>query len=201
MPQPSACARCGRRVREAREAEHHVGRRVAVHAEQLAHRVAPSIPRRAGGALEAHQVARVAGLVEHAAHAPHARAGSCSARQIDQVGQPRMDVDAVRLLVELEARLERDQARLVVGAHRRVVGRRFTPGEHRLGGVDAGLQRLADALAGERIGAARGLAGDEQAGRARSARLRACSAAARPSARRAALPAGSSARAPAHRPR
>ena len=31
------CAPCGRRVRKAREAEHHVGRRVGVHAEQLAH--------------------------------------------------------------------------------------------------------------------------------------------------------------------
>ena len=57
--------------------------------------------------------------------------------------------------------------------------------------------RLADAFAGERIGAAGGFAGDQQARRVNSARLRASSAAARPSAHRAACRRPST-RAPAH---
>src|SRR5260221_9615841 len=67
-------------------------------------------------AFEAHQVARVAGLVEHAGHAPH-ETGVLLCAPDQQVGQPRVAVHAVGALVEIEARLEREQLGFVAFAH------------------------------------------------------------------------------------
>ena len=71
-----------------------------------------------------------------------------------------MAVHLVGLLVQREARSQRGQAGLVVPAYLGVVAAR----QQRLGGQQAGLVGLADALAGERVGAAGRLAGDQHAG-------------------------------------
>ena len=197
MPKPSLCSSA--RVGQAGEAEHHVGRRVGVHAEQLAH---AALPQLAGSSLAMPRaLTRLPGLPVSSSTPLMRRRmrGLLRARQITRSASHGWCVDAVGLLVQVEARLAARAARLRSGAHRGV-GAAVAPASDRLGGQHAGLHRLADAFAGEGVGAAGGLAGDQQAGRANSARRRASSAAARPSARPAACR-RPSARAPARRPR
>src|SRR5689334_24883589 len=96
---------------------------------------------------DADQAARHVGFLEHAAHALQAaRAAPCAPGQ--QIDQPRMGVDRVRLLVDLVARLQCDDTRGIGGAHRGVAGLGAASLEQRFAGEDAGLERLADALAG-----------------------------------------------------
>src|SRR5258706_4933011 len=69
-------------------------------------------------ALHRHQVARIAGLVEHAGHAPQ-QPLALSRAPDEQVGEPGMAIDLVGLGIQVEARLERQQAGFVLRPHLR----------------------------------------------------------------------------------
>src|SRR2546423_136763 len=113
--------------------------------------------------LHRQQMARVARLVEHAAHAAQQPIALLRAPD-EQVGEPGVAVDPVRLGVQVEARLQRVQAGFVARAHVVLVARDVSAVDDRLGRKDAGLHRLADALAAEGVRAARSFAGDDEAG-------------------------------------
>src|SRR5580765_388501 len=65
-----------------------------------------------------HRVGRDVRLLEHAGHALDAARAAPGAPD-EQVDQPGMGVGAIGFLVHVEARLEREDARRVVGADRR----------------------------------------------------------------------------------
>ena len=115
-----------------------------------------------------------------------AAAAGCGGRLDHQIRQPGVAVDAVGALVE-RTRLQRRQprSRSPAGSPPHPAG--ALARQQRVGGQQAGLERLADALAGEVVGRARRLAGGDQAGAALvPGALERCSAAARPSGRPAA---------------